>query len=79
VRAATGTGDKFCGLAMEVGEAESHGSFAEFKKHVLAAEVDVSKLNDGIVQYKSRDGKFLGFHWNLHFRTRRGARGLDWS
>jgi enterochelin esterase-like enzyme len=65
VLAAKGDGkQKFCGLAVEVGEKESHGSFAEFKKAVLAAEVDVTKLDEGIIQYKSTDGKALGFHWN---------------
>lgn len=82
VLAGQGNGDKFCGLAIEVGEAQTHGSFAEFKKHVLAAEVDASKLNDGIVQYKSRDGKFLGFHWNDNPRDLgvwRNGKRHDWT
>jgi len=65
VLAAKGDGKQnFCGLAVEVGEKESHGSFADFKKAVLAAEVDVTKLAEGIVQYKAKDGKAFGFHWN---------------
>jgi len=66
VLAATGNADKFCGVAVEVGEAESHGSFANFKKQILAAEVDLSKLAEGVVQYKSADAekKWLGINWN---------------
>lgn len=64
VLAATGTARQFCGLAVEVGEKQSHGSFAEFQKKVLAAEIDTAKLDAGIVQYKAADGKWLGFHWN---------------
>jgi hypothetical protein len=60
---AEGQGERFCGLAVEVGEAESHGSFAEFQKQALAAEVDLAKLQQGIVQYKS-GGKQLGLHWH---------------
>ena len=68
VLAANGTAKTFCGVAIEVGEQESHRSFDEFKKRVLAAEVDVSKLDEAIVQYKAAeqgDGrKWLGMHWN---------------
>lgn len=64
VLVATGTSDRFCGLAFEVGEAQSHGSLNDFRKRVLAADVDVAKLGEGVVQYKSSDGKWLGFHWN---------------
>jgi hypothetical protein len=64
VLASTGAGGSFCGLAIEVGERESSGSFSQFQQQVLAAEVDTSKLGEGIVQYKAADGKWLGFHWN---------------
>ena len=66
VLAATGNAEKFCGVAIEVGEKETHGDFANFKRKVLAAEVDASKLNEAIVQYKAADAevKWLGVHWN---------------
>lgn len=64
VLSATGTADGYCGLAIEVGEKQSHGSFAKFKQAVLAAEVDTSELFKGIVRYKAADGKHLGIHWN---------------
>lgn len=64
VLSATGNAETFCGVAIEVGEKQSHGSFEKFKKEVLEAEVDSSKLASGVVQYKSASGKFLGFHWN---------------
>ncbi|MEM7560385.1 MAG: hypothetical protein AAF394_14790, partial [Planctomycetota bacterium] len=54
----------FCGLAIEVGEKESHGSYAKFKKAVLAAEVDLSQLDEGVARYKASNGKHLGIHWN---------------
>jgi hypothetical protein len=64
VLAARGSGGAFCGVAVEVGEKESHGSFDAFQAAVLKAEVDRSKLTDGVVQYKAADGKWLGLHWN---------------
>jgi len=59
-----GTGAAFSGLAIKVGEKESHASFAKFKKAAKSAEVDVSELEKGIVCYKSADGKHLGIQWN---------------
>jgi len=59
-----GNSSSFCGLAIEVGERESHRSFDQFKKAVRAAEVDISELDKGVARYKSADGKWLGFHWN---------------
>ena len=47
-----------------MGEQQSHGTFDRFVKSVLAAEVDVSELNLGVVRYKAADGKYLGIHWN---------------
>jgi len=83
VLAAKGDGkQKFCGLAVEVGEKETHGSFAEFKKAMLAAEVDVSKLSEGVVQYKAKDGKWLGFHWSddpLKLGVWRNRKRHDWD
>jgi hypothetical protein len=64
VLSARGTGEAFSGVAVEVGEKESHGSFEIFQAGVLKAEVDVSRLAEGVVQYKAADGKWLGFHWN---------------
>ncbi len=64
VISARGNSEGFCGLAIEVGEKESHGSFASFKESVLSAEVDLSDLPKGAVRYKSSDGKYLGIHWN---------------
>jgi hypothetical protein len=64
VLSANGNADGFCGLAIEVGEPETHGDFAKFTQQVLAAEVDVGKLAEGVVQYKAADGKWLGVHWN---------------
>ncbi len=64
VLSSRGDGGNFCGLAIEVGEKESRGSFAQFKKAALSAEVDVTELDQGAVRYKATDGKWLGIHWN---------------
>ena len=61
---AKGNSRTFCGLAIEVGEQESHGSWGQFVDSVLRAEVDVSELEQGVARYKSADGKWLGIHWN---------------
>ena len=64
VLSAKGTSEAFCGITVEVGEKESHGTFEAFQKSVTAAEADVSELQNGIARYKSSDGKWLGIHWN---------------
>jgi hypothetical protein len=61
---ARGTGTSFCGIAVEVGQKESHGSFAKFKAAVKSAEIDLDELGRGIARYKSADGKRLGIEWN---------------
>ncbi|MEM1068640.1 MAG: hypothetical protein AAGI63_07080 [Planctomycetota bacterium] len=58
-----GSAENYCGLAIEVGEQESHGTFRQFVADVLNAEVDISQLDDGIARYRSVDGKWLGIHW----------------
>lgn len=64
VLSARGTSKGFCGLAIEVGERQSHGSFTKFAAAVRAAQVDVSRLQDGVATYRAQDGKWLGIHWN---------------
>lgn len=64
VLSAQGRSEGWCGLAVEVGEKQSHGSFEKFVNAVLAAQVDVTELSAGIARYKSSDGKWLGIHWN---------------
>ena len=59
-----GNAEGYCGLAIEVGEKQSHGSFSKFKQAARSAEVDVDELGQGIARYKSSDGKWLGIHWN---------------
>jgi len=64
VLSSRGSGEAFCGLAIEVGERESHGSLEQFQQAALSAEIDVSELQKGIARYKSNDGKWVGIHWN---------------
>jgi len=61
---AKGVGTSFCGLAIEVGEKKSHGSFAKFRAAAISAEVDLSQLDKGIAHYKSAAGKRLGIEWS---------------
>ncbi|MDX1946775.1 MAG: hypothetical protein SFU86_15345 [Pirellulaceae bacterium] len=63
VLAAAGKGGSFCGLAIEVGEAQSHGSFEKFQAAALAAKIDTTKLAEGVVQFQAADGTWLGFNW----------------
>lgn len=64
VLSAKGAAGAFCGLAIEVGEKQSHGSLDKFKTAVKSAEVDLSELGQGVARYKASDGKHLGIHWN---------------
>lgn len=63
VLAATGQSKKFCGFAIHTEESKSFKNFAAFQQHVLNAELDTEKLEQGVVQYKTGD-LWLGFHWN---------------
>jgi hypothetical protein len=63
VLATSGTAKVFCGLAVEVGERETHESFARFRQQVLAAKVDVTGLEQGDVQVSSSAGRTLRVQW----------------
>jgi hypothetical protein len=64
VLAAQGGGGAYCGVLVEVGEKESHGSFAAFAEAVAKGRADVSKLAGGVVRYRAADGKELGIEWH---------------
>ena len=64
VISAKGQSKNFCGLAIQVGEKESHGSFANFIKATSAARLDLDELEKGIVRLKTTDNQWLGIHWN---------------
>lgn len=59
-----GHSEGFCGLAIQTGEKESHGSFSKFQEAVLASQLDLSELGQGVARCKTPDGKYLGIHWN---------------
>lgn len=59
-----GGGGQFCGLAIEIGERESHQSLAGFQSAALAAEVDLDDLQTGAVRYRTANKNWLGIHWN---------------
>lgn len=64
VLSAKGTRKNFSGLAVEIGEPESHQSFEQFQTAALAATLDLSDLDSGAARYRSADGKHLGIHWH---------------
>jgi hypothetical protein len=58
VLAARGQGGKYCGFAVEIGEAPAYGDFAAFQKAVLAqSRADVSALADGVAEFKAVSGR----------------------
>ena len=59
-----GKSKSFCGMAIQTGEKESHGSFDAFKAAAFASQIDLSELDQGIARCKTPDGKHLGIHWN---------------
>ena len=62
---ADGAGGAFCGLAVEVGEQESHGSFrAVPSRRPGRGGRPQRAAPSGVARYKSSDGKWLGIHWN---------------
>lgn len=80
VLSAKGQGGAFCGLAIEVGEKATHSSFAQFKRSVALADVELTELQQGIARYKTSDGKWLGIHWNenpLNLGVWRNGKRLD--
>lgn len=48
-----------CGFVVEIGDAASHKSFAEFQKKVAAATLDDSALASGTVEYRDSLGRSL--------------------
>lgn len=64
VFAAHGTGGQTTGFALEVGEAESHGDYAAFRKAVLAkSKVDASALADGRVAFAGANGESVAIRF----------------
>lgn len=59
-----GGGGGFCGMAIEIGEKESHGTFEAFQAAVLKATPDQTKLADGVVRYRTAAGAALGLDWH---------------
>ena len=58
VLAAKGKGGKFCGLAVEAGEAPRFPDFAAFRKQVLAgAKVRTEKLGEGEAEFTGAGGR----------------------
>lgn len=82
VLSAAGQAERFCGLAVEVGDAQTHGTFAEFRRKALAARVDASKLAGGEVEYRAADGKTLRLQWSddpKELGVWRDGRRHDWA
>lgn len=77
-----GTASAFCGFAIEAGDRHSHGNLTEFTRRAMGATIDASKLDEGIIQFKTADGRWLGFHWHDDPRQLgvwRNGRQHDWT
>jgi hypothetical protein len=59
-----GQADAYCGLAVEVGESESHQSYEQFIESALRATLNTSELATGRVSYTTASGKSLGIQWH---------------
>ncbi len=79
-RAGKGT---YSGFACEIGEKDTHGSYDEFRRAVLAkAKLDVSKLSDGKVEYTSANGRSVGLEFGRTLtdtKMFRNGKRHDWA
>ncbi len=64
VLSAKGKAENYCGVGIIVGDKSSEQSFETFAAKVRSADLDSSKLDQGIVQLKLSKSQWLGFHWN---------------
>ena len=82
VVAARGKGSKYCGLAVEVGEAPDHPDYAAFKQAVLAkAKADPSGLADGVAEYVGASGRSVKLAFGAtvaETRVWRDGKAHDW-
>ena len=80
---ATGNADSaFNGFAIEIGEAETHESYDNFKKNVLAEQqLDLSQLADGSVVFTDSRGQELALTHGGEFKRNGEVRSYDapWS
>lgn len=62
---ASGTGEGFSGWAVEIGEPQTHGTYADFKSAVIdKAKLDASALEDGRVLYQGSKGNRIEIRAN---------------
>ncbi|MCC5829586.1 MAG: hypothetical protein JJU36_09085 [Phycisphaeraceae bacterium] len=81
ILAAKGTGGRFSGFAMIVGEAESHGSYEAFKRAAHAARLDLRALANGEARLDAGDCGSVGIRFgegNLPTVWRNGQQH-DWD
>ncbi|MDA1138630.1 MAG: hypothetical protein O3B01_08610 [Planctomycetota bacterium] len=80
---AKGSGGKFCGVAVEVGEAPEFADFAAFKKASLAkAKVTAAELDAGEAEFTGAVGKRVGIRFasaRLDTVVRRDGKTHDWA
>lgn len=76
----TPQGDSYAGFALEVGEAQTYGSYANFKQSVIQNPLDLTNLAAGEVQLRGVNGSLkLGYNSAnlLPFLVRNG-KPFDW-
>lgn len=76
--AAQGTGGAVCGFAMEVGEAESQGSYATFRKAVLD-KGRLESAEEGTAGLTASDGRTLKVRYGALPTVWRDGKEHDWS
>ncbi len=76
-------GGNFSGFAIEIGEVQSHGSYAEFKNKVLSsAKLDASGWQNGIISYTASTGESVGMEWSNRlsdYKVTRNGTLHDWN
>lgn len=82
VISAKGKGGKFCGVAVEIGEAPEFASFAEFQKASLSkAKVKADKIADGEAEFTGANGKQVAIQFadrTADTRVQRDGKPHDW-
>ena len=80
---ANGLGGKYCGIAVEVGEAPDHPDFTAFKKAVIAkAKVQKERLADGEAEYTGACGRRIRLRFGdkpTETRVWRDGKLHDWA
>ena len=83
VVSAKGNGEKYCGFAIEIGEAPAYADFAAFKKAIYSkARLDDADVDDGVVQYTGAGGDTVKMKFRRdpsEYKVWRNGQLHDWK